>query len=105
MDINVEKSLRYLAFTDEDHAKAKARVKFLDHKRKVVRSQCFLEVEGKTVPEREARAETHEDYRLLLDEYEEAVYAEALLASKRKSAELAIEIWRSEGANRRQSNI
>lgn len=103
-DINPEKALNYLAQTDEPYAKAKARVKYLDYKRHTIKATALLEATG-TVGERESIAYTSPEMKAFLEEYREAVYDEQILASKRKSAELAIEIWRSQNSNRRVGMI
>lgn len=102
--IDPEKALQYLAHTDEKYANARARVKYLDHKRKTIKATAYLEAAG-TINERESYAYTSAEMVAFLEEYKNAVYDEQILLSKRKSAELAIEIWRSKNANRRQGNI
>ncbi len=99
-----EKALDFLSETDEAYAQAKARVKFLEHKRKTIKATEYLEATG-TINERESTAYTSEAMKAFLDEYHSAVYDEQILASKRKRAELTIEVWRSKNANQRRGNF
>lgn len=99
-----EKALDYLASTDEAYARAKAMVKFLEHKRKTIKATLYLDAKG-TINERESYAYKHEEMIKFLDEYQDAVYDEQILASKRKRAELTIEVWRSKNANQRKGNV
>ena len=103
-DIDVEKSLRYLASTDKEYADAKATVKYLEHKRKTVKALQVLHASG-TMLEKESKAYASDEMQVFLEQYKDAVYDEQILQNKRKSAELAIEVWRSENANRRSGNI
>ena len=102
--IDPEKALRYLASTDEEYARAKAHVKYMEHKRKTIKAAQFLEAEG-TIQQKESLAYDSQAMRDHLEEYKDAVYDEQILVSKRKSAELAIEVWRSMNANQRKGNI
>jgi len=102
--INPEKALEFLATTDEEFARARANVKYLEHKRKTIKATQFLEATG-TIQQKESIAYDSQEMRDHLEEYKNAVYDEQILVSKRKSAELAIEVWRSKNANRRTGNI
>ena len=104
-EISPEKALNYLAKTDEEFARAKAMVKYLEHKRKTIKAEAYLRAPGNTINERESNAYCCQEMRDFLEEYKDAVYDEQILASKRKSAELAIEVWRSKNANRRTGNV
>lgn len=97
----VEKALHYLAESDEDAAKAKARVKGLEQKAKTIIAVAFLEAEG-AQGERQQKAFISDAYKAHTEEYENAVYDNELYANKRKRAELTIDVWRSINANRRQ---
>lgn len=104
-DIDVDKSLRYLATTDKEYADAKATVKYLEHKRKTIKAMQYLKHTDGTIQEKESKAYASQEMIDFLEEYKNAVYDEQILQNKRKSAELAIEVWRSENANRRKGNI
>jgi len=104
-EISPEKALHYLASTDEAFAKARAMVKYLEHKRKTIKAEAYLRAPGNTINERESNAYTCKEMKDFLEEYKDAVYDEQILASKRKSAELAIEVWRSTNSNRRAGMV
>lgn len=100
----VEKALRYLAKTDEEHARAKALVKALEQSLKTTRGLIFLDAQG-TVAEREARSYGHDAYQAKLGEYKEAIYDYELLENKRTRAVLTIDLWRTVESSRRAGNI
>lgn len=95
-----EQAIHNLASTDEPYAAAKAQVKGLEHRLKIIKAQAFLEAQG-TVAEREARAQTDRAFVKMVDEYQNAVLEMETLGAKRKREELILEFWRSVNANRR----
>ena len=100
-DKRVEQAMTYLAETDEDAAKAKAKAKSLEQFGKTVKAYGFLEASG-TVAEREAKSLTTEEYKKYLRAYEDAVMESEKYANKRASEAGIREVWRSLQANRRQ---
>ena len=100
-DKRVEQAMTYLAETDEDAAKAKAKAKSLEQFGKTVKAFGFLEASG-TVAEREAKSLTTEEYKKYLRAYEDAVMESEKYANKRASEAGIREVWRSLQANRRQ---
>ena len=97
----VEKAMNYLAETDEDYGKSVGLVKGLEHYLKTVKSQVFLNSSG-TVAEREAKSYASKDYREKILEHQNAVTDKEIMAAKRKRAELTVDVWRTQQANRRQ---
>jgi|TARA_A100000172_G_C3023370_1_gene103915 hypothetical protein len=95
--------MTYLAETDEDAAKAKAKAKSLEQFGKTVKAFGFLEATG-TVAEREAQSLTTEEYKKYLRAYEDAVMESEKYANKRASEAGIREVWRSLQANRRQGS-
>ena len=100
-DKRVEQAMTYLDETDEDAAKAKAKVKAMEQFGKTIKAFAFLEAVG-TVAEREAKSLTDEEYKKFLRAYEEAVMLSERYANKRASEAGIREVWRSLQANRRQ---
>ena len=100
-----ERALKYLASTDEDHAKAKANVKAKEMAIKTIKAAELLEVEGKTAGEREARAECHSNVKQAKDDYSDAILDYELLNNERNRAVLTIEMWRSMNASLKRGNI
>jgi len=97
--------LELLVNTDEVAARAKAYVKGMEHKLKVIKAEEFLKAEVKSVAEKEAQAISSPAHINAVNEYENAVYDNELYHAQRKTAELHIEVWRSHNANKRSGNI
>ena len=98
---DVDKSLNYLATTDEAYAKSTARVKALEYEVKTVKALAFLDAQG-TVGERTAISEASSAFRAWVQGYENAFADMKIMETKRKRAELNIDVWRSLNASRRQ---
>lgn len=100
----VSEQLEYLVSTDELYGFARGKIKALEHLLKVEKSVQFLEAEG-PVAEREAKAMASDRYKALVDEFKQTVIDAETIGARRKTAELQIEVWRTQQANRRQGNI
>ena len=94
-------ALNYLANTDEDCARAKARMKGLEYAIKRVLAAETLTATAKTAGERKAAAEASEAYKTVTTDYENAVLDYELLATKRSTQTARFEWCRSINANRR----
>ncbi len=104
-DEEVEKALNYLANSAKEYADKKARMKWLEHHRKSIRSQEALKATAKTISENNTRAEASTAYKAVLEEYKGSVADFTLIEAYRKVAELKVEVWRSLNANSRKGNI
>lgn len=102
---SAEKALRFLGETDKKHGMLKARHQALDKARKAIRYQCFLSAEGKSIPERNAKAENDSRYRDAVEDWENAMADFYTLDAQRSTAQLLIETWRSVNSNQRKGNI
>lgn len=100
-----EKALDYLAESEAEWAALKASHQANDKRRKIVRAGCLLIAEGKTVPEREAVAETHPDYKEAVDRWETSMEDFFLIDAKRTRANLTIEMFRSVNSSMKRGNI
>jgi hypothetical protein len=100
-----DKALQYLAETDESCANARALMLFLESKEKTILAMGVLQHGEGTAQTREARARTAGAYLEWLEQYRESVADYELQRNKRKRAELTVECWRSENANRRNGNV
>lgn len=100
----LQKSLKYLAETDESAAKAKAYMLGLEKQEKSILGIEYLKTTG-TVGERDAEARNSTAYTKWREDYENAVADFELLRNKRATEALIVEVWRSENANRRRGNI
>ena len=108
MEINqtsMEKALHYLGESEEDYAEALSRLKASEHRLKVAYSAGYLEVDGKNVEERKARAFLTEDYKQALEGHENAVYDKEIISAKPKRAETTVDVWRSINSSRNRGNI
>ena len=101
---DVDKAVDYLVATDESAAKAKALVAFLEDKKKTVKATIMADLDG-SISSREVVAHASETYKQACEDYRDAVYEFELLKNRRKSAELVVEVWRTESANQRTGNV
>jgi len=102
-----DKALQYLIETDVDAAKARAYMVGLDKQEKVILGLEILNQKGKpgTAPEKDGIARNSQEYKAWLEDYENAVADYETYRNRRHTADLVIEMWRSENANRRQGKI
>ena len=100
-DVRADKALQFLESSEQEFARAVARRESAEQRRKLAKGLGFLEATG-TAGEREARAETSEDYRAAIEELESAVYELELLKAKRARALLTIDLFRTLEASRRK---
>ena len=103
---SVTECLQYLAETDEKFGQLKASVKyFAEYETKRVKALAFVEAEGKTIPLKEANSMLDERVSKVYLEKEEVETEMEIMAAKRKTAELRIDVWRSQNANKRAGNF
>ena len=103
-DNDVELAVKYLASTDESHARARAEYNALSELRKTVRAFCFEESKG-GVAERTMAAERHPDYVAHIEKIKQAEIEFHTMHNKRKRAEITVELYRTMAANSRKGNI
>lgn len=104
-DDETENAVHYLAESAEKHARAKAKMKYLEKHIKSVLSIEAMKQKGKSMTENRARAEGSEAYTNITKEYEIAVYEFTLVDDKRFAAESTIEAWRTISSSNRRGNI
>jgi hypothetical protein len=86
------------------YAKAKAECQYLDHYRHVVLSSqmALAEANGaKSVAAQDRDARNSPEYQVHLKGLQAAIMAEALRKTDLQAAEYAIEVWRTEQADKR----
>jgi len=103
-DKRVETAIKYLASTDESHARERANYHALEQLRKTVRAQCFGDAKG-GVKEREMAAECDPIYIEHIERIKQAEFEFHHTHNKRKLAELTVEMYRTMSANQRKGNI
>lgn len=101
-DQRAEIAFEYLQTTTEAIGDAKGELERAEILRKRIRRRVFLASTG-TVAEREAHAECNDDVQLSDDRYIAAVTAYESLRAKRDIETIALDVWRTESANRRRT--
>ncbi len=100
-DSAVEAALFYLSADPAPVAVAKAELVWAEAERKKIRSKLFLASTRKTVAEREAEAECHEDYMVAWRKEADATEKHENERAKQLKANTVCELWRSIQANTR----
>lgn len=98
----IEKMLHAMRENAKKYAKAKADRVYLTEFRKSKKAILFQNAPDGTVAEKEAYAYAHPEYRELLEALRIAVEVEEELSWRMKTAQLQVEVWRTEQANTRQ---
>jgi hypothetical protein len=101
-DERAEQAFEYLRDTVDAIGSAKGELERAEILRKRLRKRFFLESSG-TVAEREAKAETYPEVSEADDRYIAAVTAYESLRARRDIETIALEVWRTESANRRRA--
>lgn len=102
----VEAALHFISEHSDVHARAKARVKGLEHRMKVVEATGFKEAVGaKSAEERKAHARTTPAFIALVDEHDSAWYEFQKLDTDMEYARLVFEAWRTEESTRRAAQF
>ena len=101
---DVDKALNYLKGSDAGAATAKAYYELLGDQKKTVIADQFIKAEG-SQGDRLKIAEGSEEYKAHIQKLHDACYDFEIVRNRRKSAELQIEVWRSQNANMRRGNI
>jgi len=99
-DERAEAAVEYLRDSAKQYGEICGLVELRAHNIKIYRSLAFLESSG-PVAEREATAWTNHKVRDAVDEHSNAVAEKMEIMTKRKAAELTIEVWRTQSASNR----
>lgn len=101
-DQRADEAFEYLRDTTDAIGAAKGELERSAILRKRVRNRCFLVAEG-SVAQREALAEVDTTVEAADERYVDAVTAFATLSAKRDIETIALDVWRTESANRRRA--
>lgn len=101
-DEQAEKCLDFIRDHADKYAISKSQTRQLDHWRKIKRSEVFLRAEG-TVAERQAIAETSDDYKEAVEALAESEAEEHRLKWLLIGAQEKIQVWRTMSANERKA--
>ena len=104
-DQMVEKALDFIRDHAEEYGRLRGLAKGLDHERKIVRGQMFLESCEKTAAAKEADAESSQEYQNIVKEIVQVETDLAIVSTQIKAAELKIEVWRSLNARQGRGHI
>ena len=99
----VEKALLYLAESDEQYAQLYAAKDALKERIKIAKARAFLLSNESTAKAKEMAADCDPEVERYIDDWENTVAEYKLLESKRKRAEITIDVWRSVNASRRRT--
>ena len=101
-DQRAEQAFEFLRDSTERIGAARGAYERAEIMRKRVRKRAFVGAEG-SVAQREALAEIEPEVQAADDQYIEAVVAFETLRAKRDIETIALDVWRTESANRRRS--
>lgn len=97
----MQSALEYLWTTDDECAALRADTERLEFKAKRTKAAIFKLSEG-TVAERTAIAETAGEVATAYEAYFDALHKSDAMRNRRSTETIAIEVWRSLNANRKQ---
>ena len=104
-DDQVEKALNFIRDAAPEYGRLRGLAKGLDHERKIIRGQAFLESDQKTAAAKEADAESSQAYQNIVKEIIIVETDLAILTTQIKAAELKIETWRSLNARAGRGHV
>ena len=101
----VEKSICYMAESDDGFAYAHAKAKAIEKEEKIVKAKAFIEARRlyDTIAEANAVAESSREYKDWKERWENALADVKLLENKRDTEKVIWETWRTEQANLRHT--
>ena len=100
-----EKAIQYLADSEEEYARLKAGHQAEKERMKVIKASLMMESGESTQKGKEIDAESHEDYKDALTDWQTFMEEYYLVEAKRKRAELTIEMYRSVNSALKRGNI
>ena len=103
-EATAESALMYMRDSDEDFARAKARVMALEKQEKIIFGAEYLETDG-SVDERKGKAHNSIAYKEWAGEYDDAVLDFNTLYAKRTTKAAYLEAWRSVYSARKRGNV
>lgn len=100
-EIHLERMLQAMRDAAPKLAKAKAERVYLEQFRKSLKATLYQSAPEGTIADKESWAYSHPDYKELLDGLREAVQVEEELRWRMVTAQLQVELWRTQRADRR----
>lgn len=102
-DDRAQQAFDYLVDTTDKIGNAKGKLERTEILRKRIRKKWFLGSKGSSVAEREAMAEDVSEVHTADDDYIKALTEFESLRARRDIETIALEVWRTECANRRRA--
>jgi hypothetical protein len=93
----VERAIDYFREHADQYGFLVGHCKGLEHQRKVVYGQCFLEAKGGTVAEREAKAYVSPEYKSLVEEIENAWAERTTLETLFECGRMVYGVYKKDG--------
>jgi len=102
----LEEALKYLADTDEEHAKLTAGVDYLKDLAKALKGKFIINCEDeKSVAMKEHAWYASQQYQDHINEKKDVIEKATILDNKRAKENLVIDVWRTLEASRRKTVI
>ena len=103
----LEKALIYRAETDEEHAKLKTKVEYLDWKKKKLKGDFITNKcsDNLSLGVRSEKWYASEEYGKFIEEHGEVYEKFNIMDNKRKTEGIIIDLFRTLEASRRENNI
>ena len=103
----LEKALIYRAETDEEHAKLKTKVEYLDWKKKKLKGDFITNKcsDNLSLGVRSEKWYASEEYGKFIEEHVEVYVKLNIIDNKRKTVVIIIDLFRTLEASRRKNNI
>ena len=92
---NADRAVHFIKTRAEEYGILVGRCKGLEHLRKVTRSEQELASTKPTVAERQAEAESSNEYKKIIEDYENAWAEKTTLKTQIKAAEMTFDLYRS----------
>ena len=101
----LEEALKYLAESDNEHAKLSAGVEYIKDLAKHYKGKYIMSSEEKSVALKEQAYYASSEYKKHIDDKKDLINDLTLLENKRSKESLVIDVWRTLEASRRKNNI
>ena len=101
----LEEALKYLAESDNEHAKLSAGVEYIKDLAKHYKGKYIMSSEEKSVALKEQAYYASDEYKKHIDDKKDLINDLTLLEDKRSKESLVIDVWRTLEASRRKNNI
>jgi hypothetical protein len=101
----LEEALKFLAESDEEHAKLTAGVDYIKDLAKHHKGKFIMNSDEKSVALKEQSYYASDAYKNHIDDKKDLINDLTLLENKRSKESLVIDVWRTLEASRRKNNI